>query len=309
MSVITKHGQNASSSRIEGLYRYMLIQEGQTATRSHILNVFSPSRLVTAHSKTQVTLDRKPGPVMIEDTLKAAIAMGLLQEDEGQVTFHQDLPPEARDISNGEVAIHRTLACLMLRPGDDNPNANLARQISWFLAQDLRKASWDWDRINQTLLQEDKTDYLELKNNARFSQFEDWIRYLGFAWSYGRPKASWLMPDPTAFLRRALPELTAGVAGATIPLSDFAERLKQLSPVFEGGFYRNDVEARKLVAERSTDQFSASTSLALYRLQDEGLIELQRFDDGDIRLLFEDGIPVQFTHVTFLSNSKAEGPR
>lgn len=120
-----------------------------------------------------------------------------------------------------------------------------------------------------------------LNTDASLRQCYFWARYLGLCtFSAGKGKEI-LVPDATAVVRSLLPAIFADTR--QLPADDFLSRLGVLCPVLERG------EARKIVLSQAAqpenfpgeDELAGSSSLAMLRLEIEGLISLD--DQSDAR--------------------------
>jgi hypothetical protein len=133
-------------------------------------------------------------------------------------------------------------------------------------------------------------------NDARYSQFVDWVCFLGFAWRHNLKEKDLITPDPTAYLRFALSTLIEIRKGEPLPVGDFINKLAAQCPVFETGRFRLDIERN--IGGRATEQhLSSTTALGLLRLQEEKLIELTKRSDAPV-YVFPDGDQNQsHTHI------------
>ncbi|MEH2094342.1 protein DpdG [Nostoc sp.] len=116
--------------------------------------------------------------------------------------------------------------------------------------------------------------------------YHDWMRYLGFAWGHtlgvsGEKLVKVTVPDPTAYIQRNLKLLFNGQQEITI--QDFINRLAKQCPLFETGKFREEVEAQ--IGTRETNFLSTSTAFALFRLHDEGEIQLEGKSDATLMIL------------------------
>lgn len=210
--------------------------------------------------------------------------MGLLVEDEeSRVGINPDLPSAARDRRYGMARLPLTITDLVLRGNEENQD--LARLLAWYLAQDVGSAPGDWESLSPVLGRQVGSERLDLTNNARFGQFKYWVCFLGFGWCHVREGKEWLVPDPTAHLRRRMAEIFG--SDSRLSPAQAMQRLAEVCPVFEGGWARRDVEDQ--IGQRPERTISSATAHAWFRLQDEGLVEVEaRSADADV-LLFPEG--------------------
>ena len=292
MSVLTDANQYASSSRVRGVFRYLLPKTGQRESREKLEKFLSPESLIRGGDTD--TTSRS----MIKGTINECLKMGLLIEDregdEAIVAINPELPTEARSKSKGDGLLPKILAGLMMT-ADRDANRNLATVIAWYLTQDAYAAPGNWPEIQAALLQQVGADLLGM-NDARYSQFVDWICFLGFAWKHNLKDKDLLTPDPTAYLRVTIETLIPQRGGQPVSLGDFILKLGTQCPIFETGVYRVEVENK--VRTRETEQhLSSTTALALLRLQDEKVVELSKRSDAPV-YTFPDGNQSQsFSHI------------
>lgn len=292
MSVLTDASQYASSSRVRGVFRYLLPKAGQRESREKLEKFLSPESLLRGGDADMTSRG------MIKGTISECLKMRLLIEgsegDDAIVAINPELSSEARSKSKGDGLLAQTLAGLMITT-DRDANRNLATIIAWYLTQDAYAAPGNWPEIQAALLQQVGADLLGM-NDARYSQFVDWICFLGFAWRHSLKDKVLLTPDPTSYMRGAITTLIPQRGGQLISLGDFILKLGTHCPVFETGVYRAEVENK--VRTRETEQhLSSTTALALLRLQEEKVIELSKRSDAPV-YTFPDGNQSQsFSHI------------
>lgn len=262
-------------SRVRGVFRYLLVQKGQSATLESIIAALAPDSL----SDTGQPL-RKDA---VKDTLGVCIEMGLLTRREDLLAIQQNLAPPERDPLTGDDLLASTLSRLVFTPDDTtNPNAEFGRALAWLLTLDPYGPTVTWSVAEERLKGSDAAT-LGFQN-ARFGNLYHWSVFLGYARSDGKGLA--LIPDPTAAVRRSLSRLLA--PGVKKSIVDVLEQLSKSDPVLDGGTYRTEVD-RWAAPDASRTQVSRSLSLSLKRLQEEGFIDLKYGADARNRtLLFKD---------------------
>jgi len=292
MSVLTESSQYACSSRVRGVFRYLLQKNGQRESREKLERYLSPESLI------RVGADDGLARGMIKGSISECLKMELLitEDDsaEAGVAINPDLPEEARHKSKGDRLLPLTLASLMLSNQRD-ANRNLALVITWYLVQDALSAPGNWGVFEQALIKQVGADKLGM-NDARYSQFADWVCFLGFAWRHNLKGQDLLTPDPTSYLRGAIRGLLVK-GDQPLPLGQFFKELGERCPVFETGKLRVEIENR--VRFRESDQHvSSTTTLALLRLADEKAIKLSSRSDAAV-YTFPDGQQIKsFTHIS-----------
>jgi hypothetical protein len=290
MSVLTDSNQYASSSRVRAVYRYLVRAKDNSEAREQLERRLSPESLLRGGDEDSTSR------AMIRGTVGECLKMKLIAPAGDDVILSPELPEEVRRPIEGDPSLPVLLARLMITTEND-ANANLCSILAWYLAQDAYAAPGNWLEMDEAIQRQGAAAHLTEMNNARYSQFEDWVCYLGFAWRHALGEKKVLTPDPTAYLRRSLTGLFEGSRGQAMPLGDFITKLGAACPVFETGEFRNRVEA--LLGPRESEaHLSSTTSLALLRLKEEGLIELSV--RGDARLfVLPDGDQVQTcSHLT-----------
>lgn len=291
MSVLTD--VYPSSSRFHAVVKYLLSKPSKKEVRTKLELLLSPESLVKTEGGQ---VERK----MIRGVLKEGIKMNLLIEGEKNRKKYLGLADDIKSLD----LLPFYLAQLLIT-NEAGRDEKLAIVIAWYLAQDAYNAPSNWDELESDLQKQVGSSKLEM-NNARYTQFLDWICYLGFAWKYGfkndsrGKKRSFLTPDPTAYLRSALPFLIQEPE-VSISIDKFISKLGKLCPVFETGEFRKKVENQK-VPGRDFDQYlSSTTSLALFRLKDEKTLRLEKKSDATkvFSLPEGDGF-LRFTHIARL---------
>ncbi|MHC5828197.1 MAG: hypothetical protein ACYT04_72975, partial [Nostoc sp.] len=106
---------------------------------------------------------------------------------------------------------------------------------------------------------------------------------MGLAWGHALGGKRVTVPDPTLYIKRNLKDLFNDQVGAKLLIREFIDRLAKKCPLFETGKFREEVEAK--IDRRSPNYLSTGTAFALFRLQEEGYIKLERKSDADLMLL------------------------
>ena len=262
----------ATPSRVVAVYRFLLSQGRAGASRAVTEAVLSPQTLPSVENEA-----------MVSGTITECVRMGLVLEEEGRLRLHPDLPAAARDRGRGVERLPLTIGDLVFRVNEENDD--LGGLIAWYLAQEITTAPGDWDDVSAALGRQVGTEKLELTNDVRFGQFKYWACFLGFAWMHARKKSEWLVPDPTQHVRWRLSELFG--ADERLPPALAVKRLAEICPVFEGGRRRNEVEA--LIGKRPDRQLSSTTAHAWLRLEEEGVIVVEKRSANAEVYLMPDG--------------------
>jgi hypothetical protein len=216
-------------------------------------------------------------------TLAAAKDLGLIETVDGKLRVRKGvLTPKGKVSADVFAAIERAL--LPPEAEQDLGQADFARAVAWFLMQSPRRplqqgTNYKGEIQKQMALPEDIV--FDLNNRDRFNSFHYWCRFLG----YGEVVAGRaLVADPTSALRRHLPRAMEGDREA--PILSLFGRLAKQTPVFEGGRVRREVEGdARQEYQRESQRFSASTSFALYRLEQEGVLKFASRSDAQAMIL------------------------
>jgi len=281
-------------SRIKGVVRYLLQARGKREKRDTLEAVLSPASLASRGD------DKEPSRNMVQATVRECIKMGLLEEiqDKAEVTLNLKLRLE------NDASFPAVLSQLLLNESKYTENHDFAKVLAWYLAQDFFDAPGNWQEMEQKLREQIGSGLLEL-NDARYGQFEDWSCYLGFSWRNSLAGTQVLVPDPTVYLRQNLKNLFENQTQHQVSLDEFISRLSKYCPVFEMGEFREEIEQQ--IGLRDSNYLSTVTSIALRRLEDEGLIKLERLSDTSIWVLSDGSKDPRISHITWLGNKTSGG--
>ena len=258
MSVVTTW--EAVPNRIETVVRYL--SQRTSVSTSELYDVLSPPSLREARTVVSRVVDE-------------ASNLGLVRRDD------EDRWSLATGIEAGtDVRNHIRHTLLTPELAERAKQPWVAPAVAWFLTRDISESlvvSENW----HTRVERDCPDVgtaFELVNMGSCQQFAYWVVYLGFGWrlATGTREAradEVLVADPSAALKSALHATLK--PGETLPISEAISRVSDVCSVIEGGRVRESVE-NELVAERrrTAGQLSRSTSFALARLTEQGVIEL-----------------------------------
>lgn len=247
----------ATPSRVTAIYRFLLVHGRGSVSQDAVQAVLSPTTL--PHVETQN---------MVAGAIQESVRMGLVQEQDGRLALHPDLPAAARHRRHGLARLPLTLTDLLLRGNGENQD--LGRLIAWYLAQDVAVAPGDRESVTAALGEQVGSDKLEL-NDARFGQFKYWVCFLGFAWAHARDSKEWILPDPTPQLRWRIPEVFGNER--RLAPAQATQRLADACPVFEGGWLRREIE--ELIGQRADRTLSSATANAWLRLDEEKIVGVE----------------------------------
>jgi hypothetical protein len=227
--------------------------------------------------------DVKDPVAIFRVSLAAARELGLVEQDDEKFRVRPGVLSRKGSLEDDVfLAIERSLMAPEAEP--DRGQGDFSRAVAWFLMQPVRRPLQLGVNykplIGQQLALPEEMAF-DLLNRDRFNSFHYWCRYLGYAQLISDKD---LVPDPTVALRRLLPEaMGSDRESAILPLLG---RLARLTPVFESGRIRRELEVdAKPGFQREPQQLSQSTSFALFRLEQEGLVKLEARSDAQALIL------------------------
>ena len=284
MSVVTTWV--AVPNRIEALARYLL--ERRRVRHHELCRLFSPS---TLNSEMNV----------VEGVIQETRRLGLIESDDDH---RWSLTQEAAAAKNFRSEIGRVL--LTRDRAVRAEQGRVAPAIAWFLTQDSSRPlpiGENWrTRVTSSCPAADHA--FDLANSDSCRQFAFWAVYMGFGWRLASGDREFLVPDPTIALDSSLRATMQ--PGETVPIGEAIERVAAECPVFESGNVREDVE-RALVTgpRREEGQLSRSTSLALLRLADRGMVRMPSpLADARVMTLDSWGQPLSISHLQLHEGTK-----
>ncbi len=265
----------ANPSRMQGIFRYLLQAKGQREKKEILERILSPDKLVEDKSS--------PRP-MFRASLNESIKCGLLvEEEEGvYITLNPNLSEDSRNPKFGTQLLPTTLANLFFA-SDNDDEYDFALDCAWYLSQDIYDAPGTWEAVEQRVNQQQVGNLLKLSSDRLFDQLGDWMCYLGLAWRHALGGKGVTVPDSTVYIKRNLRHLFQRQVGTEILLREFINRLANNCPLFETGQFRETIEDN--IGHRQPNYLSTSTAFALFRLQEEGYIQLKRKSDADLMIL------------------------
>ncbi len=268
--------EKAKPNRIQGIFRYLLQIKGQTQKKDILENILSPDKLVGHIPENKdKPKDKKTSRPMFNDSLRESIKCGLLVREDEDISINPSLPEDARNPLLGDKLLPDTLAHLFFASNNEDEE-DFGRLCAWYLAQDIYDTPRNKDEVELLVNTQKVGDFLKMTSSPFFSQMDDWMRYMGFAWGHSLGGKPVTVPDPTAYIKRNLQRLFDGQEEMT--MEDFMNRLATQCPLFETGKFRKQVEAQ--IGQRRTNYLSTTTAFALFRLDDEGDIKLKRQSDA-----------------------------
>ena len=279
-------------NRIESLYRYFMQNEKKGVTRDAYVAATSPSILQRRENA---------GSSMAGSVFDEAVTMAILEETQPNKTYQ--LTPQ---LLNKSISLHGYLEQSLLVPqwANQRGQERFPQASAWFLIRDCRQPvsfSATPRELPERVFGENSRGET---NNQRLQAFYYWARHMGFAWWLGGNKTGTvIMADPTEILRRHLSRLL--ILKRRVLLRDLMGELAQQLPIFEGGEVRDELEDQENIARKSLE-LSGTTSLALLRLEQDGVIALESLSDAPTMSFLISPRSRVVTHVTLQQERNAD---
>ncbi len=274
----------ATPSRVRGVVRYLLQTKEKQEKRETLERMISPDELVKDVPS--------PRP-MLRKTINELIKVGLLVGDEEKIAINPNLLEDVRNPQFGDKLLPNTLAYLFF--ASNNPDEeDFGLVCAWYLAQDIYKAPGTWEEVEQQVSKQGVGNLLKMSNNTLYGQMDDWMCYMGLVWGHALGKRV-IVPDPTVYIQRNLKDLFQGQVRGKLQIREFIDRLAEKCPLFETGKFREQVEEK--IGFRLPNHLSTSTAFALFRLQDDGCIQLIKESDADLFILPSGDKEAGFSHI------------
>lgn len=263
----------ATPSRVRGVFRYLLQTKGQREKREVLERILSPNELSKDAPETRP---------MLRKTIKEILKARLLIEEDEEIAINPNLPEDSRNPQLADKLLPNTLADLFFA-SDNQDEEDFGLVCAWYLAQDIYDAPKTWEQVENQVNKQKVGDLLKMSNNTLYGQMDDWMCYMGLAWGHALDGKRVIVPDPTVYLKQNLNYLFKGQVGAKLTSRDFLDRLAKKCPLFETGKFREKIEEN--IGCLQPNYLSTTTAFALFRLHDEGYIQLQRESDADFMIL------------------------
>ena len=257
----------------------------------------------------------------ISNTLQVGLSVGLFTRDassrfaasEKLTKRHDSVPLPSRVVRE----VTRELILDHARDGDPwqtrggdrtSGGRDIARALSWFLAQDAAGCPLSWtgrecgnvqhlqSRQLQSVPEEDR-----VKNDTRWGAFTRWAPFLGLArWADTFPGGNGLLPIPLMAIREVASEMPVGV---THPINDLLQHLALRLPVLERGLYRRTLDS--LLQEQPDPavrdgQVGSPIAQSLLILEAKRFLKLEREPDVERVLLQQEENVREVSHVVLL---------
>lgn len=290
----------AVPSRVVGVGRFLLSCKDGREQQAKVEAMMSPSTLKNAPEDGATAPITAPGEAMIRKVIRECCAMGLCSLQDGVLSLSPEASeafPKARfDAEKMRVLLRRLI--LRLQP---DANRDLGLVLTWFMEQDpLTFGIGKGDRraaLMAELRAQTGEGQLQVTNNNPADNFSYWAVYLGLGWkmSLGAANTERLVPDPTPFLSRQLPDFLP--LRETLPLSSFLEQLAFACPVFRGSEWHSELEQKGSLPPRESQYLPPALAFAFKRLEEQSRLKLVFRGDADSLLLRFDGQTQNLSHL------------
>ena len=222
---------------------------------------------------------------VVSRALSETVALGFVRRERDRCYPGTVLPAPGAD------AFRAQLAAILLDPNHQQHQGqeDVPRALAWFLDQDptrpIRFTGADVPKRIEAEYGPEVGAFGLTNESPRWHQFTYWACYLGYAWRLSYSTASdFVVPDPTEALVRILEPLLR--ERGQVPIREARAAWATASSVLDGGIVRNELHARR--ERRPPDDrtpLSASTSLALQRLEERGLLQLSEASNAPTAVL------------------------
>jgi hypothetical protein len=240
----------------------------------------------------------------VRPTITALESLGVVEADlDGGLRLSQ--PDLSEQAFRAEVA--RRLLVVpdggdpwQVRDGSQQLEFHAELALAWLHLQGLEQPIGGWQSASTVLDQQFGVDRLLLRSDVPFNTLDRLARWLGAAAYAKSPTVDQqLLPDPTDLIRSLLPDVMPEPAMTTAEVvAEIGRRLPWL-PNGTVGAAVADAMAETPDPSVSENTVPESVTLALLRLEHEGLIDLEVGDDPNRRTLlqFPDGETRGFARV------------
>lgn len=270
----------ATPNRIEIVYRFLVTYELGKIAKEDLRQVLSPPALTGS---------------IANDVINEATRLGIIElTPDGY--YH--LSPELRESPSPNFLDWLEVCLLDPNRAEKIGQAKFPFALAWLLEQDPAEPFEFGDNISDIITGQCGADVeaFEMTNRARSQNFVYWAQYLGYTWRLRVGSFEGIVPDPTQAIQRHLTSLFKQTEQFLI--KELLDMLATRSPVLEGGVARQKViDLRRSDALRDPKLLSRSTSIAFLRLEERGLIKLERRADALAYTLNTKPNPRPISHV------------
>lgn len=250
MSVFTNK-LTVTPNRIEMLIEF-LKSTSKSYTRKQLQEQFSPN-----------------SEAVFNDVFKASEILNLIEVEKDTVKLNIDNKKTTYQIIQESIF------------NIDSNDDNFLIILAWFLSLDKNHFP-AWDDNVSGMIDKDLNGLINESLSAQaWQNFVYWIQYLGFSTQLVLGNKTCILPDPTNAIKVTL--FNTFKISEEIKIVEFLSKLSEVYSVLELGVNRKYIDNHLREGLKLPDnQLSYSTSLAINRLEREGLIELISKADADV---------------------------
>lgn len=259
---------SVTPNRIGNVYRYVRYWGTNGVTPDELEKALSPLNLRGATKSADA----------VRDVVNEAKRLGIIKLDPDE---RYRLTPGVQNLDDSGFLAWLEKVLLDIDSASEADQREFPYALAWLLEQDLETPFDFGDNIRNLIESQYGPDVqaFQLTNRARSQNFVYWAQYLGYAWRLKLGDREVIMPDPTRALQRHLPDLFLGTQW--LPIQEFVKRWAVRCPVVDGGIVRQEMlSLRQAGVQRDPLLLSPSTSLALFRLEERGIIKLEQRADA-----------------------------
>jgi len=279
-------------SRIAGVFRYLLISEGNRENRDVLEKILAPKLILPTPASGD----------MVKDVISECCKMGLTTEIVKKETREICLSKTTRQLYPGSIfdAIKfRMLVNELIMDKNNKENHDMCKLLAWFLTQDVGTMNGSYEGLSQALRNQIDEGRLGLTNKSRYDNFRFWSVFLGFASVFRNLKAGTeqLIPNPTNFLERKLPEVFGHNQNREMALPDLMHIISETCPILDDGIFQKEIT--QSLPTREPERISSAMSLALLSLRDKKIISLETRADAPGLVVMENVTSLRITHIIY----------
>lgn len=267
MSIINNAHKGSQFEVLIAIYQTLVGNKGETMSKEELLSWVRPEQLTDKDSARQKA----------DGEITAWVELGLLEETAEGISLHKQAFAES-EIPLATAARR----CLLSQTNNQDLNtrdqraADLTVLLCFLLSLDVYR----YPQVQSSNLTKIVNNYLDdfRINHNETNIVPSYTHWLGFMTRIGNNKYA---IDPTQAICGELAALN--LAGQTLTIDDFIQKLGKVLPVLDGGQYRLQIEQRmeKFGWHKPKDnEISTSLSRALLRLSDAQEFELLSLGDA-----------------------------
>ena len=223
-----------------------------------------------------------------KQNLKLLLKLGLVELDQKKEVLLVSKTVQDSDLNDYEAFIslisHHLVGKLIPEDKTNRHFFQFAKSIAWFLLLDLKDIPCNHDQFTNSFKEQlEDSGFKSYAGGVAYDQTIHWGSALGIFNSYkssaGTGSAqSVVVVDPSCFLKRHMSKFSD--EKKVVPIATWIKNLADIFPVFPWGAISDKVQAQK------DNTLPESMSIALERLEDEGVISLEDQSDFEKELVY-----------------------